>query len=51
MEEFKIKPTSATKVLDPDNYKSLKTKGEIKPKNAYWLCRIADSDVVEIKSK
>ena len=51
MEAFKIKPTTKTKVLDPLTYKPLKTKGEDKPKNTYWLNRVADGDVEIIASK
>lgn len=51
METFKIKPTSETKVLDPMTYQPLKAKGEDKPKNAYWLNRVADSDVEIIPTK
>ena len=51
METFKIKPTSKTKVLDPLTYQVLKAKGEDKPKNQYWLSRIADGDVETITTK
>lgn len=47
-EEFKIKPTKPTNlalVLDPETYQPLAKKGEIKPRNVYWLARIADGDV------
>jgi len=38
-------------VLDPKTYKALKTTGEIKPKNEYWLRRLMDGSVTEIKTK
>ena len=50
MQLFSIKPNKAgQKVLDPLSFQPLKEKGEKKPRNEYWLRRILDGDVVEIK--
>ncbi len=46
---FKIKPkSSSVKVLDPQTLKPLKSVGETKPRNEYWLRRLMDGDVVEV---
>ncbi|WP_373020734.1 DUF2635 domain-containing protein [Thiomicrorhabdus sp.] len=50
-QDFKIKPAQGMKVRDPETMKPLKTSGETKPRNEYWLRRIADKSVVEIKPK
>jgi hypothetical protein len=50
MKTFNIKPAVAKqKVLDPITFAPLKTKGEVKPRNEYWLRRVLDKSVVEIK--
>jgi len=44
---FKLKPTkplSQALVLDPITKKPLKN-GEVKPKNTFWMARIAEGDV------
>lgn len=51
MKEFKIKPNKGAKVRDPETMKHLKTTGETKPRNEYWLRRIADGSVVEATAK
>lgn len=54
MNLFKIKPTkpiAKALVLDPITKKPLNKKGEFKPRNTYWLSRVRDGDVVEIKAK
>jgi len=49
---FKIKPAqTSVNVRDPESRKLLKKDGEIKPRNEYWLRRIADGSVVEMKPK
>lgn len=48
---FKLEPVKAKNkalVLDPITKKPLK-KGEIKPKNTFWMARIAEGDVKIIK--
>lgn len=46
---FKIKPISPnTKVLDPVTYEPLKKMGQEKPRDEYWLRRLAEGDVVEV---
>lgn len=49
--KFKIKPSSATPVLDPLTFEPLKKTGEDKPRNEYWLRRLADGSVVEVSAK
>lgn len=50
--EFKIKPADkGVSVLCPETLTPLKTNGEMKPRNEYWLRRLADGSVVEVKSK
>lgn len=49
--KFKLKPTKPkTKalVLDPITKKPLK-RGEIKPKNTFWMARIKEGDVAILK--
>ncbi len=46
-DNFKIKPTKPTTealVIDPITFIPLKTAGEVKPKNMYWLAKINDGD-------
>jgi len=45
---MKIKPAEGLIVRDPDTRRPLAAKGEVKPKNAYWMRRLRDGDVVEI---
>lgn len=49
MREMKIKPNKGLLVRDPLTRKPLLEAGEIKPRNTYWLRRIADKAVTEIK--
>lgn len=49
--QFKIKPSSTTPVLDPVTFQSLKKSGEEKPRNEYWLRRLADGSVVEVSAQ
>ncbi len=52
MQTFTIKPkTSGLLVRDPESRKPLKPEGEEKPRNTYWLRRIKDQSVVEVKAK
>lgn len=41
-----IKPVSGLTVRDPETYKPLAKDGEVKPRNAFWLRRLKDGDVV-----
>lgn len=46
---FKIKPANKdVTVLDPETRKPLEAKGETKPRNEYWLRRLADKSVIEV---
>lgn len=50
-QQFKVKPTSQeVDVLDPDTFKPLKKAGEMKPRNEYWLRRVLDKSVTEVKN-
>jgi hypothetical protein len=58
MDTFFIKPainpeTQQTYVvMDPDNTgATLSAEGEEKPKNTYWLRRLADGGVIEVARK
>lgn len=52
MEQIKIKPVSADiQVRDPETFEPLNAKGEEKPRNAYWLARLRDGDVVLVETK
>lgn len=52
MEQIKIKPASADiQVRDPETFEPLNGKGEEKPRNAYWLARLRDGDVVLVETK
>ena len=52
MREIKIKPaTKGLLVRDPITREPLKASGEMKPRNIYWLRRIADVSVVKMDSK
>jgi hypothetical protein len=51
MKTFKIKPAvDKQQVLDPVTRQPLKVKGEEKPRNEYWLRRVLDKSVIEIKT-
>lgn len=41
-----IKPVSGLTIRDPETYKPLAAEGEVKPRNAFWLRRLKDGDVV-----
>jgi len=50
MSTFTIKPSDKNKLVrDPETRVFLKEKGEKKPRNSYWLRRLKDHDVVEVK--
>ncbi|MBJ8805625.1 DUF2635 domain-containing protein [Citrobacter koseri] len=52
MSEFTVKPAPGKSVRDPRTMQLLGAKGERKPRNAYWLRRVAAGDVVvETKKK
>ena len=49
MQELKIKPTSKTLLVrDPITREPLQQKGEVKPRNAYWLRRVMDGSVIDM---
>ncbi|MGF1840944.1 DUF2635 domain-containing protein [Vibrio atlanticus] len=46
---FKIKPATKDLIVkDPITREPLKATGEEKPRNAYWLRRLAEESVVDI---
>ena len=45
-----IKPAAGKAIRDPHTLKVLAESGEQKPRNAFWLRRLAMGDVVEIKT-
>lgn len=52
MRTIKVKPSNKDLVVrDPETRQPLKAAGEIKPRNTYWLRRIKDKSVVEVKAK
>ncbi|MEZ8115162.1 DUF2635 domain-containing protein [Vibrio splendidus] len=49
---FTIKPAkTGLLVKDPVTRKPLAAKGEEKPRNAYWLRRLADKSIVDMKKE
>ncbi|WP_172562558.1 DUF2635 domain-containing protein [Vibrio furnissii] len=50
METFKIKPVDGLSVLDPLTCQPLKSDGEEKPRNTYWLRRIKDQSVAIVEN-
>ncbi|WED23519.1 DUF2635 domain-containing protein [Vibrio sp. JC009] len=51
MKTFKVKPKKGLLVRDPQTREPLKATGETKPRNTYWLRRIQDESVTEVKVK
>lgn len=52
MRTIKVKPSNKDLVVrDPETRQPLKAAGETKPRNTYWLRRIKDKSVVEVKAK
>ncbi|BDU38751.1 DUF2635 domain-containing protein [Vibrio nigripulchritudo] len=51
MRTIKVKPVKGLVVRDPETRIPLKGAGEEKPRNAYWIRRLNDQSVVEVKSK
>lgn len=50
--KIKVKPANAEiKIRDPETLEFLSEKGEDKPRNAYWLARVQDGDVVIVDPK
>jgi len=49
-EKLFIKPAPGRKVRDPITTHPLADKGEKKPRNTYWLRRIAEGDVIDLES-
>ena len=50
-ETIKIKPADGLTVRDPETRRPLARKGEEKPKNGYWMRRLACGDVVIVGGK
>jgi len=47
---IKIKPANKDVVVrDPMTRRPLEAKGEAKPRSPYWVRRLNDGDVIEIK--
>lgn len=46
---IKVKPVQGAVVRDPETKKLLAASGEMKPQNSYWLRRLRDGDVEEVK--
>jgi hypothetical protein len=44
---IKVKPGEGLIVRDPVTLAELPAKGKSVPRNAYWLRRLADGDVIE----
>jgi len=51
MKTFKVKPKKGLLVRDPETREPLKDTGEEKPRDIYWLRRVAAGDVEEVKAK
>lgn len=45
MDSFYLKPSPGAKVRDPVTKEHLKADGESKPRDSYWLRRVADGVV------
>ncbi|EGM7825835.1 DUF2635 domain-containing protein [Escherichia coli] len=45
---MKIKPAEGKAIRDPFTMQLLAPEGEEKPRNSFWLRRLADGDVVEV---
>jgi hypothetical protein len=50
MPTITIKPINGLTVLDPLTYAPLNANGEEKPRSEYWLRRLVDGDVIEVKT-
>jgi len=46
-----IKPSGNFLVRDPVTKAHLKPEGEVKPRNNYWLRRLASGEVVEVEQQ
>lgn len=51
MVEIKLKPVGELLVRDPLTRKALTRDGEMKPRNVYWLRRLHEGAVIQIKTK
>lgn len=47
---LKIKPAAGKAIRDPLTMKLLVSEGEEKPRNSFWIRRLAAGDVVEVGS-
>lgn len=50
MSTINVKPKKGLLVRDPETREPLKAAGEEKPRTTYWLRRIKDESVIEVKS-
>ena len=50
MNTIKVKPKKGLLVRDPKSRKPLEEAGEEKPRDTYWLRRLKDESVIEVKS-
>ena len=50
MSTIKIKPAEGLTVRDPITRRPLAPRGETKPRDSYWMRRLAAGDVVEVTS-
>lgn len=48
---IKVKPAEGLVVRDPVTREVLPAKGRTVPRNAYWLRRLADGDVLDAAAK
>lgn len=48
MKQMTLKPRKGVLVRKPDGL-HLAEKGEVVPRNAYWLRRLREGDVIEVK--
>lgn len=46
---FVVRAAEGRRVRDPHSKQVLAPEGESKPQTSYWLRRLADGDVVEVK--
>ena len=48
---MKLKPVGDLLVRDPVTRKVLKSSGEMKPRNVYWLRRLQEGAVIKMETK
>ncbi|ECI5214694.1 DUF2635 domain-containing protein [Salmonella enterica subsp. diarizonae] len=47
---LKLKPAEGKEIRDPFTMQLLSAEGEDKPRNAFWLRRLATGDVIIVKN-